>query len=548
MIRPFLTLTLASQLMGVTLEQIASKPPGHAKNFLIWQFFDQNITAHEAESAFYQISGVTLNDLHRYAQKGKEPEIRYVSNCLTTPPEKIITLKQEDCRALALTPYKFSQLEPAQREALIESEKDHQRLRWMKAMRGKKVADLIDPKTLLLLFTRAGSTYRDANFNRPYSAKEIGNLGGHEGFSTFVLQGVMNPNLSRMASSLLHVSMGDHVDATMHFYLGLNALRFERKQLALEHFDAAYVKSYYQADKDKALFWRYLVTQDASLLQQLDESFDINLYTLYARELLGKKERGNYYTSLQVSQAQASQDITDPFVWNAILDEIRATPIERLEALRKHYSTPSLIGVASFIFERETRFRAQGFLTPYREHINHLDLDTQAMIYALMRQESRFIPSALSSSYAMGLMQLMPFLSRDIAKKRKEPLEKLEAMFDPARNLDYASEHLTWLKETYYHPLFIAYSYNGGYGFLRNHLQSGSFGKGAYEPFMSMELMLNTESREYGKKVLANYVIYKEMFGEKVSIRDLCDSLSEPSRTDRFRAANQASSSAAGRT
>ncbi len=547
MIRFFLAAGLATQLFGVTLEEIAAKPSSHAKNFLIWQFFDQKITPKEAEEAFYQIAGVTINDLHRYAQKGNDASIRYVSNCLTTAPEKIIALKQPDCRALALTPSKFSRLEPAAREALINTETDPKRVRWMHAMRGKKVANLIDPQTLMFLFVRAGAEYRDANFNRPYSPKEISNLATQEGFSTFVLQGVMNPNLSRMASSLLHVEMLDALDAQTHFYLGLNALRFDRKPLALEHFDAAYVKANYQQDKDKALFWRYQVTHDPALLARLDESFDINLYTLYARELLGKK-RGNYYTSLHVNQTEAAEDITDPFVWNAILDEIRATPTERLEALSKRYGAPSLMGVQSFIVERATRYRNQGFLTPYREHLSHLNLDTQAMIYALMRQESRFIPSALSSSYAMGLMQLMPFLVRDMAKKRKEPLEKLEVMFDPIVNLDYASQHLAWLKQTYYHPLFIAYSYNGGYGFLRNHLQEGKFDKGAYEPFMSMEMMLNSESREYGKKVLANYVIYKEMFGESVSIRDLCDSLSEPSRTDRFRVINQASSSAGGQT
>ncbi len=50
-----------------------------------------------------------------------------------------------------------------------------------------------------------------------------------------------------------------------------------------------------------------------------------------------------------------------------------------------------------------------------------------------------------------------------------------------------------------------------------------------------MELMSNSESREYGKKVLANYVMYKKVMGEDISIVHLFDILTQPKRTDRFR-------------
>jgi len=85
------------------------------------------------------------------------------------------------------------------------------------------------------------------------------------------------------------------------------------------------------------------------------------------------------------------------------------------------------------------------------------------------------------------------------------------------------------------HPLFVAYAYNGGMGFTKKHLQAGAFSQGAYEPFLSMERMINEESREYGKKVLANYVVYRHLLGEEVSIKNLFEMLLIPSVTDRFR-------------
>jgi soluble lytic murein transglycosylase len=49
-----------------------------------------------------------------------------------------------------------------------------------------------------------------------------------------------------------------------------------------------------------------------------------------------------------------------------------------------------------------------------------------------------------------------------------------------------------------------------------------------------MEMMINSESREYGKKVLANYIVYKKILGEEVSTLHLFDMLTQPSHTHRF--------------
>ena len=91
------------------------------------------------------------------------------------------------------------------------------------------------------------------------------------------------------------------------------------------------------------------------------------------------------------------------------------------------------------------------------------------------------------------------------------------------------------MRKSLYHPLFIAYAYNGGMGFFKKYLLKNKFKKGEYEPFLSMEMMTNNESREYGKKVLANYVMYKKILGEEISIVHLFDTLIKPKWTDRFR-------------
>ncbi|MFT7004682.1 MAG: soluble lytic murein transglycosylase, partial [Sulfurimonas sp.] len=185
--------------------------------------------------------------------------------------------------------------------------------------------------------------------------------------------------------------------------------------------------------------------------------------------------------------------------------------------------------------EKVYKHRMHGYIMPYNRYLKNITTDEKALVYAIMRQESKLIPSALSSSYALGLMQLMPFVTDAISKQVKNPIKNYDEMFVPKNNINYALNHLKWMKKSLYHPLFMAYAYNGGMGFLRRYLETNTFNSGKYEPFLSMELMSNSQSREYGKKVLANYVMYKKIMGEDVSIIHLFDTLTNPKMTDRFR-------------
>ncbi len=54
---------------------------------------------------------------------------------------------------------------------------------------------------------------------------------------------------------------------------------------------------------------------------------------------------------------------------------------------------------------------------PYYDNIKDYNKTRQALILAIARQESRFIPTAISVSYALGMMQFMPFLANHIGKK-----------------------------------------------------------------------------------------------------------------------------------
>ncbi len=122
----------------------------------------------------------------------------------------------------------------------------------------------------------------------------------------------------------------------------------------------------------------------------------------------------------------------------------------------------------------------------------------------------------------------MPFLSQNITNAHKETYAIYD-QFNPKINLKYANYHLDYLEKHLVNPLYIAYAYNGGIGFMKRTIQKGfAQSQNSFEPFLSMELMSNDESREYGKQVLANYYIYINYLDQKnkVKLTTLLENLS----------------------
>lgn len=125
-----------------------------------------------------------------------------------------------------------------------------------------------------------------------------------------------------------------------------------------------------------------------------------------------------------------------------------------------------------------------------------------------------------------------------ISEKKQLNIENFDQddMFKPEVAYKFANVHLDYLEKYLYHPIFIAYAYNGGIGFTKKMLVNDAmFLKGKYEPFLSMELVKADETRDYGKKVLANYVVYLNALDANTSIQKLFEMLVQSEPMDKFR-------------
>jgi soluble lytic murein transglycosylase len=162
------------------------------------------------------------------------------------------------------------------------------------------------------------------------------------------------------------------------------------------------------------------------------------------------------------------------------------------------------------------------YLMPYSEYLHNTPIKRKILIFSLARQESHFIPTEVSYSYALGMMQFMPFVAKEIAKKQHIQNFQYEEMFKPKVAYQFANIHLDFLEKTLTHPLFIAYAYNAGIGFTKRQILSKDyFKKAPFEPFWSLEMVPNAQARKYGKRVLANYAIYAKLLGVDITLHTL---------------------------
>ena len=303
---------------------------------------------------------------------------------------------------------------------------------------------------------------------------------------------------------------------------------------AAQHFNAAYNQYIDRWEKDKCLFWLYKVTNKKSYLQKLKRSYHINMYTLLAADITNSKYPRTIITPSIKKNSVYNIDETNPIHWAKVKEKMNL-PSTDLEDLADICESKATIGMHTYLKARACNYRKSYFPMPYRSTMQKFSKERQALIYAIARQESRFVPASVSRSFALGMMQFMPFLIDHVAKEKGEHID-YDAIFNPKKAIEYADFHLDYLNKYLYHPLFVAYAYNGGIGFTRRLIRKKNyFRRGSFEPYLSMEKMTNIEAREYGKRVLTNYVVYLNKLGKPTRLLPYINNLTTPSKTDKFR-------------
>ncbi len=315
-------------------------------------------------------------------------------------------------------------------------------------------------------------------------------------FHLFVKSAVLN-RLNKIQKSLNELNYQNFNDK-VKWWLFLNAMTLNDEKRA---FDILYS---IQNKNTKINFWLWLLSGKRGYLNNLLSNDRIDFYTLYAYEEAGKKFKNIKTDIIYNSVKKPLFDQKNPWDVLKFFDSLHNS--KNLFALAKQLDSNNSLALKAIVLDKAFHYKYNFFIIP--EMYNDNNISFKAFVYAIARQESRFVPASISRSYALGTMQIMPFLVRSYKGD-------VFRQFDYKENVKLGVKHLKWLFSKLHDPLMVSYAYNGGIGFVNRKVKPFFKYKGKYEPFLSMELVKYDESREYGKKVLANYVIYSHIFGDK---------------------------------
>jgi len=502
-------------------------PSSYAKDYFTWRFLLEKKTSKKEALEAYKWTKRKSYKLNKAIKKklGYRPRTTKKTNSKKDPKNFIIYPKTASKKSLRELKKLYKKI--------LKQGRYSDTLKVMSANNAFSILKDLNASTQCYIFNGVSSKYRKKHFNQAFTPKQLEYLIHEKQFNQTIEKIVTSTSLNKIKKSLIFLIDDNSLTFQSNFYLAINAIQNNQLKAAKNFLKIARTKTDYQSRYDQIDFWMYLITSDKSHLNKLLKSYDINLYTLRARDILNqpypKVEIPNF--SFKVVN---NFDVTNPIDWEKIKLKMQDSNVNYRE-LEKKYNSSETLGIYTYLKEKETKYKVPYYAMPYPLAMWGFKKQRIALLYSIARQESRFVPASVSPSYALGMMQIMPFLVKHLAKERGKKVD-LNDMFNPYVSVNYANQHLDYLNKWLYHPLFVAYAYNGGIGFTKRTIRSSHlFKKGAYEPYLSMELIDYPESKEYGKKVLANYVIYSNLLGIETKISPLLNSLVHPSQTDRFR-------------
>ena len=145
------------------------------------------------------------------------------------------------------------------------------------------------------------------------------------------------------------------------------------------------------------------------------------------------------------------------------------------------------------------------------EYVNGRKIPDTAFILSIIRQESEFDMRANSHVGAQGLMQLMPYTAKLVAKQAKLPYSKSRLTSDPEYNINLGSHYIAGLILQYdgAYP-FAAAAYNAGPKRVKYWKKINKDPQKKQVDFVDwVELIKFKETRNYVQRVMENYNVYR---------------------------------------
>lgn len=170
-----------------------------------------------------------------------------------------------------------------------------------------------------------------------------------------------------------------------------------------------------------------------------------------------------------------------------------------------------IIAIIFFIIYINRNAVMKGFyIIKYNEYVEKYSAEYNVdkyLIYATIKAESNFNEKAESNKGAKGLMQLMNFTAKDIAKGIDIEIENVD-LFDPETNIKFGTNYLSKMMQKYNNIELALAAYNAGSGNVDSWINQGTIKNDGSD----IENIPFKETNNYVRKILKNYRIYKELY------------------------------------
>ena len=280
-------------------------------------------------------------------------------------------------------------------------------------------------------------------------------------------------------------------------------------------------------DKENSKKWfeeaaKYLTTyygQLAFLELNPNENFELS------KDMeVDKKYREKFYSKELVKITYLLDELDEDKYTKLILRHLANENIESgSEILASELSTNigrfdfaiQIAKIASYEKRFHNKFNYPIISTP--KNINGRKIPESAFILSIIRQESEFDLSANSHAGAKGLMQLMPYTAKLVAKQAKLPYVKSRLTTDPEYNINLGSHYVAGLILDYdgAYPFAIA-AYNAGPNRVKYWKKINKDPQKKQIDYVDwIELIKFRETRNYVQRVLENYNVYRYILEQR---------------------------------
>jgi len=135
------------------------------------------------------------------------------------------------------------------------------------------------------------------------------------------------------------------------------------------------------------------------------------------------------------------------------------------------------------------------------------DLEPE-FVASVINTESAFNPDVVSTSGAMGLMQIMPSTAKYISNLMGEKEFRTEALFDPDTNINYGCYYLRYLISKFETKKVSLSAYNAGEGNVSKWLKDKKYS----DDGLDLKTMPYYETMNYVSKIENSIKYYKKKF------------------------------------